>query len=929
MKKMRGLLVSLLTLSLSLAGCGGDDPTPQPTQEPTQEPTAQPTVEPTQVPTAEPTTEPTAEPTVEPTEEPQPGDIVIKRVEFAGLDDIEVNVGDAINPKTGVSVKVYYEDNGAELSFIVTSYVTITQDGELINTACNTQNEGTYTLTYTVDPSKIIGFDFSTSDLLLTATRTLKVNKAEVSGEELIKNGDFSAGAEHWATFTDGSDVSFNYDQGYMECIQNSISGNSYSPRLNTTYPNTGDEFTLQYGVTYLFSIDLWASANKTIQVQLGTLFPSDPYWGSLYDQNGEQLIKQFNVTTEKMTYTWEFTLSSNTSTNTHMTLEMGTVNGDATVANVYADNISLKAAVDDGVDRLAPSISGNTNLRVSHKADSSDVVDVLAGIVVADNADEKPELTYEIKDAEGNLVEEIKVNTEGEYTVTYTAVDAAGNKAVATRVIKVVSGQQIGTDYANPSELVWGANGEGGEAEIANKGAWDTWHYWYVPTPDWNCGPVVNANATMENGVLTIAASGLDANPNNWSSQLFWKSEEVAAGKYKVSLIINSDVERAITLNGATYNLVVGDNQISLDAVLTESGHVGLAFLLGDGGQLAEGVDASNLTFRDLNVVYTGTDLANPSELVWGANGEGGQDAIAANGAWDTWHYWYVPTPDWNCGPVVNANAIMENGVLTIEASALDANPNNWSSQLFWKSDETDAGTYAVSVKIHSDRARKITLNGASYDLVEGDNVIKTNVTLGEAGHVGLAFLLGDGGQLAEGDDVSVLKFSELDVYPLGKDLVEPTGLVWGANGEGGQDAIAANGAYNIWHYWYVPTPDWNCGPTIGAEVSFENGVLTISNTGLAANPNPWSSQLFYGTDETAAGTYELVMNVNSSVARSIEIAGQVIELQAGDNVVKAEINHAADGRITLVMLLGGANLTSEDASTLVIGDVTLLPKA
>ena len=69
--------------------------------------------------------------------------------------------------------------------------------------------------------------------------------------------------------------------------------------------------------------------------------------------------------------------------------------------------------------------------------------------------------------------------------------------------------------------------------------------------------------------------------------------------------------------------------------------------------------------------------------------------------------------------------------------------------------------------------------------------------------------------------------------------------------------------------------------------------------------------------------------MNVNSSVARSIEIAGQVIELQAGDNVVKAEINHAADGRITLVMLLGGANLTSEDASTLVIGDVTLLPKA
>lgn len=915
MKKMKGLLVSILALSLTMVGCDGNE-----SSQPSSEPSSQPPAE-SSTPKVEDST-PSEDSSV-PVEE----DIVITRVEFEGLEDAVVNVGDALNPKTGVAIKAYYNDNGEEKSFLITSFATVTQGDQTLTTACNTQNQGEFTLTYTVDTSKIIGFTFPDS-LQLSATRKLIVNEVEVSAEELIKNGDFALGGDHWATYTDGSDVSFDFSNGMMECVQNSISGNSYSPRLNTTYPGTGDEFTLQYGVTYLFSIDLWASAAKTIQVQIGTLFPADPYWGSLFDQDGNQLIKTFNVTTEQTTYTWQFTLSSNTSTNTHMTLEMGTVNGDATVANVYADNISLKAAVDDGVDRLAPSISGNTNMRLGVEAGSTETVDVLEGISVVDNADENPTIIYEIKDSEGNVVESISKGVEGEYTVTYTATDATGNKATATRVIKIVSGQELGTDYANPTEVVWGPNGEGGEAEIVNKAAWDTWHYWYVPTPDWNCGPVVNADVTMENGVLTITNSGLDGNPNTWSSQLFWKSEEVAAGKYNVSVKVNSDKARTITLNGATYELVAGDNTLSVPVVLEGSGNVSLAFLLGDGGQLPEGEDASVLTFSELNVVYAGTDLANPTELVWGANGEGGEAEIANKGAWDTWHYWYVPNPDWGCGPVVNADAVLENGVLTITASGLDANPNFWSSQLFWKSEETGAGVYRVTLDVHSDAARKIQINGVSYDLAEGDNKLALNVELAQAGNVGLAIMLGDGGQLAEGVDTSVVKVSNLDVYALGQDLVSPSKVVAGAAGEGSQANIATNADYNAWYYWYVASNEWYCGEQINGTATFENDTLTITTSGLSANTNNWSSQLFLTTNETHAGTYELSMNVNSDVARKINVNGVIVELQAGDNTVKVDINNPAEGRIALALLLGGADLCESDTSVLVFTNVSLLFK-
>ena len=178
MKKMKGLLVSILALSLTMVGCDGNE-----SSQPSSEPSSQPSSE-SSTPSVTPT--PSEDSSV-PVEE----DIVITRVEFEGLEDAEVNVGDALNPKTGVAIKAYYDDNGVEKSFLITSFATVTQGDQTLTTACNTQNQGEFVLTYTVDTSKIIGFTFPDS-LQLSATRKLIVNEVEVSLEELIKNGDFA-----------------------------------------------------------------------------------------------------------------------------------------------------------------------------------------------------------------------------------------------------------------------------------------------------------------------------------------------------------------------------------------------------------------------------------------------------------------------------------------------------------------------------------------------------------------------------------------------------------------------------------------------------------------------------------------------------------------------------------------------------------------
>ena len=124
----------------------------------------------------------------------------------------------------------------------------------------------------------------------------------------------------------------------------------------------------------------------------------------------------------------------------------------DTTVAGVYtvtysaedeagnkAEDVVVTVTVKEAVDAEAPvlSVDGETEITVENGAEVK-----LPVVTATDNKDEAVEVTSVIKDANGNEIEKIDTTVAGVYTVTYSAIDAAGNKAedvVVTVTVKEV----------------------------------------------------------------------------------------------------------------------------------------------------------------------------------------------------------------------------------------------------------------------------------------------------------------------------------------------------------------------------------------------------------------------------------------------------------------------------------------------------------
>ena len=573
MKKMNVFLSTLAVLSLSLVGCGKSNDSQNPA-------------------------------TDSGTNQPQQDDVVIKRVEFTGLDDIVVNQGDNVNVKSGVRVTGFYDDGDAESSFIITSYVTVTQGNlALNNNIADTREVGEYELVYTV--GTITGYTYA-AGVTLSATRNLTVNSVEVSGVELITNGDFSDGGEHWANYTDGSIVSFDFSEGYMKCIETSVSGNSYSPRLNTPYPNSAEAFSLVYGATYQLSFRAKADAPKTIRTQIGTILPSAPWWIEYHDENGDGLINDYNLTTSWETYRYNFTFSDNTAEEVHLTIEMGTVNGDSTATTIYVDDISLKAA-GEMEDSIAPKLAGIDDVSIDLSTSSATGnFDPLAGVTATDNVDDASTLTinYEIKNEANETVNAIPLNQPGKYTIKYSVTDAAGNTREETRKVVLADFSTLTNLVPSIAGVFHDENGTYSQDQLDTDNVVNTWYVW-TTNAAWGLGGHITATASLVGDSFNITASGLAANPNTWSIQGFFKVDASQAGDYYVTAKVNVDTARKIDINGNVIDLKAGDNDISAVVANPNNGRFNLIVLMG-GGELAS-TDATTVKISNLSVALIG----------------------------------------------------------------------------------------------------------------------------------------------------------------------------------------------------------------------------------------------------------------------------------------------------------------------------------
>ena len=255
-------------------------------------------------------------------------------------------------------------------------------------------------------------------------------------GDEMVPNGDFSLDMSFWSTTTgiEGGTGDFNVVDGELVIDVHSTSGGMWEPRLE----NIG--ITFEQGTIYELSFDARAEEPRAIHAQVGEILDDSP-WFLNFKPAVPGVV---DLTTEMETYTLTFMMDEDTNTNGAVIFEFGNVAGDVGTDNllttVYLDNVVVKE-VDEFVDDVPPVISGADDTVIT----IGDDFDPLDGVEVIDNVDGEITLTND------HVSGTVDVDELGDYTLTYTVSDEAGNVTEVNRIITVAEPDEeteIGADY-------------------------------------------------------------------------------------------------------------------------------------------------------------------------------------------------------------------------------------------------------------------------------------------------------------------------------------------------------------------------------------------------------------------------------------------------------------------------------------------------
>ena len=239
-----------------------------------------------------------------------------------------------------------------------------------------------------------------------------------------------------------------------------------------------------------------------------------------------------------------------------------------------------------------------------------------------------------------------------------------------------------------------------------------DTWSYWYA---DWEVACTVNDAYKTKDGVIHYDFSNVMDEKTNWHHQLFYKDSTLVAGKYKMTLKINSTAAGEITINGTTKTLVVGENDIELTYNHQTTG--GTSFSLQCSLLGTAVLDISNIKYEEVDDQLPEGATAMP----W---------VEEANLVADKWSYWNATWDDVKNDHSVNGAYVTKDG--TVHFDFVDTNPyETWLEQIFYKNSSLQVGTkYTFTCVITSTAAGQITINDKEFDLVVGDNNIEVDFT-------------------------------------------------------------------------------------------------------------------------------------------------------------------------------------------------------
>jgi hypothetical protein len=752
-------------------------------------------------------------------------ELELTQIVFTGVEDVTLDFEEPFNIFDGViAVGNDAVDYSDQITFLSTS--PIDEEGNL-----DTTDTGEHAVRYEV----------RVDDVLAQHWRYITVNPPQAQEGEMLVNPNFDNGTAGWDDgangfyVADGASLDLSVEEGALKA-EVVAGSNTWTPRFGQ------QNVPFETGKTYEISFDAKSSVEKTINLQVGQLVPTDPYFIDFKPNQTEHHL----ITTEWATYSYKFTMNLENVLGGPL-FELGTIGGVGIDATMWFDNIAITESTPDE-DTTGPVING---LKETVNVTVGSTFDPMAGITAYDltDGDVTDAIDVTITDSESNVVEEIDTSVEGTFTVTYYVKDSLDNETTETVTVNVVS------LLFRDENLILNPSFE--DALDPETPVWGVW------SQDWGTAPVLDVNHDVENGELNVGITG--GGDAAWAVQVFQEGLTLEEGvTYKVTFNAYASVVRDINLavgygdpwvefarqdgitlgiESATYELVFTVTQETYD-------NVKVVFEMGNTPSFSDGtVTLEDVALQELDA-----------------------DPVVQNGSYDAVG-WRAFANDWEGS--VFTGMIVE-GEFVMHLTTYNNTGANWTLQVI--QDEVALGlspsgdngvlvldpetTYTFSFDAYASEA--ITINpliatpGVWANFIEaaGQSVAitteKTTYTYSfttPASLAGTEFLKFEFGQAFASfeDDDKWIAFDNIVI-------TKP-------------DETALESVYNgtmdqVLFHNYDNSGEVATGQMVAVD---GDAVITVDTLG----GNAWEPHYYYMIDSLDAGTYTVVLRMTSSVAR------------------------------------------------------------
>ena len=508
-----------------------------------------------------------------------------------GVDDVQVDAGIAFNPLEGIKVFDLVDKSLTPQSIVVTGTVNVDVPGDypLIYTLTDRQGNVAVVNRMVIvkeaggglpNAFKLVNSDFEIEQLTATA-------QPATTGWGWHGGGQFNTEIKDGVAKIDifETGIVFHANQFYMQ------------------------NRSLTQGHIYQIRFMAKADIPRPIQVNFETA--------------GSGFVAYFNLTTEWAEYIYEYEHKTASVTNVKFGFYIGNIHGYSVPTTVYLDDIVVDRILELSVDTEGPQIWGA--LPTIWKQGFA--FDPMLGIRVYDHVDKT------LLPADVVVTGTVDVNVPGDYTLTYTLDDAAGNVTTHQRVITV---EAVAGFVAPRIEFVDG-NFEA-QAAITNL---DTNNGWTLKagtgTGTWNPHQFVD-------GHLEIDITFVGTVPH--SIQFFQRNAFTfeAGSTYILSFKAKADVARDIrvilenpsanfanytlhqielTTGWTTFELVIHNNQLS-----TADAKIGFFLGLIEADK-PEKSSIGKVYFDDVQLTLVGYTKDTDAPRIWAAPGTVVQNAV------------------------------------------------------------------------------------------------------------------------------------------------------------------------------------------------------------------------------------------------------------------------------------------------------------